>query len=89
MPIPGAPKLVHSYVLIDTPDGGTHAELRIARPRPKDRVAFDQISGPLSGMVQHSMDAILPLLAAEAARAGDDVEIPASRGGFATEPVGS
>ena len=88
-PIPGAPKLVHRYGLIDTPDGGTHAELRIAKPRPKDRVAFDQISGPLSGMVQHSMDAILPLLAAEAARAGDDVEIPASRGRFATEPVGS
>jgi uncharacterized protein YndB with AHSA1/START domain len=89
MPMPGAPKLVHSYVLADAPDGGTLVELRIQKPRPKDRAAFEQLLAPLAAMVDHSFGAILPLLAAEAeaARAGDGVEVPASRGRFVSQPV--
>ena len=64
-----------------------HAELSPTWKNPKDRAAFDQMSGPLSGMVEHSLGAIGPLLAAEAGRPADDVAVPASRGRFATRPT--
>jgi hypothetical protein len=89
VPVPGMPKVVHSWVLEDGPDGGTHVELRLARPKPRDRGAFAQLLPILQGMVGHGHDAIAPLLEAEAAaaRAGDGVEVPAGGGRYATEPV--
>jgi uncharacterized protein YndB with AHSA1/START domain len=89
MPIPGAPKVIHSFVFDEGAEGGTHVELRIAKPKPKDRQAFEQLAAPLSGIIEHNYAAILPLLEAEAeaARVVDDVEVPASRGRFETEPV--
>jgi hypothetical protein len=89
LPMPGMPKLVHSFVFEDGVDGATHVELRVAKPRPKDRAAFDQMAGPLSGIIEHNYAAIEPLLAAAAAeeRAGDGVEVAVSRGRFETEPV--
>jgi len=89
MPMPGTPKLIHSYVLADAPGGGTHVELRIQKPKPRDRAVFEQMTAPLSGMIEHSFSGILPLLVAEAAaaRAGDGVDLPTSKGRFETEPV--
>ena len=88
VPAPGAPKLVHSYVFTDDP-AGTLVELRIAKPKPRDRAAFDQLLVVLAGMIEHNAQGIMPLLEAEAAaaRSGDGVDIPASKGRFETEPV--
>src|SRR3954447_15654024 len=89
VPVPGVPKLMHSYVLADRPDGGTHVELRFARPRPRDRAVFDQLFPGIQAMVAHGRELMAPLLAAEAeaARAGDGVEVPAGGGRYATEPI--
>ena len=89
MPMPGVPKVIHSFVLTDGPDGGTHVELRVGKPKPRDRAAFEQLAAPLAGLIEHNFAAILPLLVAEAeaARAGDGVDVPASKGRFETEPV--
>jgi hypothetical protein len=89
VPVPGMPKIIHSYVLEDGPDGGTHVELRLARPKPRDRAAFAQMLPSLQELVAHGNQAIVPLLEAEAAaaRTGDGVEVPAGGGRFATEPV--
>ena len=89
LPAPGTPRLVHSWVLEDGPDGGTHVEMRFARPKPRDRAAFDQLLPMVQGIVSHSHAAIAPLLEAEAAaaREGDVVVVPAGGGRYATEPV--
>jgi hypothetical protein len=91
MPMPGTPKLIHGFVLADGADGGTHVELRIQKPRPRDRAAFEQMLGQVAGMVAHSLEGIQPLLAAEAeaeaARTVADADLPVSHGRFATEPV--
>ncbi len=89
MPMPGAPKVIHSFVFGDGAAGGTRVELRVLKPRPKDRAAFEQLAGPLAAIIEHNYAAILPLLEAEAAaaRAGDGVEVPVSPGRFETEPV--
>ena len=74
---------------VDTPDGGTRAELRVAKPKPRDRAAFDVLIAQVSGMIEHNAQGLVPLLeaAAEAASAGDGVEVPASKGRFQSEPV--
>jgi len=54
LPAPGTPRLVHSWVLEDGPDGGTHVEMRFARPKPRDRAAFDQLLPMVQGIVSHS-----------------------------------
>lgn len=89
LPVPGAPRFVHSWVLEDRPDGGTHVEMRFAKPTPRDRAAFDELLPMVQGIVSHSHEAIAPLLEAEAvaARAGDGVEVPAGSGRYASEPV--
>ena len=60
LPVPGTPKVVHSWVLEDGPDGGTHVEMRFARPKPRDRAAFDQLLPMVQGIVGHSHQAIVP-----------------------------
>jgi uncharacterized protein YndB with AHSA1/START domain len=89
LPVPGVPKMTHTWVLEDGPDGGTHVELRFARPKPRNRALFAQMLPMLQEMIDHSHDAIAPLLEAEAAaaRTGDGVAVPVSGGRFATEPV--
>ena len=88
-PIPGTPKVAYSQVLEDRPDGGTHVDFRIGKPRPRDREAFLAMAPTLQGALDHMFAAILPLLEAEAEarRTGDGVEVPAGQGRFATEPV--
>ena len=60
LPIPGTPKLVHSWVLQDGPDGGTHVEMRSRSPKPRDRAAFDQLLPTVKEIVSHSHHAIAP-----------------------------
>ena len=89
VPQPGMPKITYSQVLEDRPDGGTHVEFRMAKPRPKDREAFLAMVPMLESMLDHSFAAIASLLEAEveSRREGDGVEVPEGHGRFATEPV--
>jgi hypothetical protein len=89
VPQPDWPRITYSQVLEERPDGGTHVEFRMAKPRPRDREAFLAMVPALEGMLDHSFAAIAPLLEAEseARRAGDGVEVPEGKGRFATEPV--
>ena len=36
LPMPNTPKVLMSYTFIETDDGGTHIEIRVARAKPKD-----------------------------------------------------
>jgi len=58
LPIPGAPKVVMTRALQDRPNGATHLEMRVARPKPKDKDFVDRIGtkGP-SGNYRSSVRA--------------------------------
>lgn len=45
VPMPRAPKVLMSYVFSAKEDGGTHVEIRIAKPKPRDRAFLDQVGG--------------------------------------------
>jgi hypothetical protein len=44
LPIPAAPKVVMTRAVQERPNGTTHLEMRIAKPKPKDRAFVDQIA---------------------------------------------
>src|SRR3954470_19849642 len=45
VPVPDAPKILMSYGFAENPGGGTHVEIRLTRPKPKDQAFFDKVVG--------------------------------------------
>ena len=43
LPIPGAAKILMTYAFDERDDGGTHFELRVAKPKPKDLPFLEQV----------------------------------------------
>jgi uncharacterized protein YndB with AHSA1/START domain len=95
MPIPNAPKVRSTYVLVAT-DDGTHVTMRIERPRStKDRAFLEAMLPQLAPMFQAGVDALAPLLADEMASRGEvaaetpEPGVPVSGGRYLDEPVDS
>jgi hypothetical protein len=93
MPMPGAPKLVMTDRLIPLPDGGTRVEVRIGRPRPRERAAFEQLYPMVEPIMHETSSALRSALEAEHARltaasadAPAEAVVPASAGRHLTEP---
>jgi len=42
LPIPGAPKIMTTHAFQDRTNGATHIEMRVAKPKPKDKAFVDQ-----------------------------------------------
>ncbi len=89
LPIPGAPKILMTYAFDERDDGGTHFEVRFAKPKPTDLPFLEQIWPS----VQENFDAGLEILRsmleerAEASPAVDEPSLPISRERFLTHPV--
>ena len=96
MPIPGAPKLTMTDAFIPLPDGGTRVETRIARPKPRERNAFEGLYPMVRPMIHDSAAALARALEEEMARRAAEAEagtvlpeppLPAGSARFATEPI--
>jgi Protein of unknown function (DUF2652) len=89
LPIPGAPKVILTYAFEGRPDGGTHFELRFARPKPKDLAFFEQVWPNVQSNFDVGLD-ILRVMMEEWAAASDasgEPSLPVSRDRFLTQPV--
>lgn len=89
LPIPGAPKILFSYVFEDGGDGGTHFEFRVARPKPKDLAFYERVWPTTEANFTAGFD-ILRTMVAERATASppeDEPPLPISRERFATQPL--
>lgn len=96
MPMPGVPKLVSSFVLIDLGGGRTRVEMRLARPRSaKDRAIAEQLLPMLDVSIDAGLKALRPLIedaATEARRtagATTEPELPEAHGRNVREPIAS
>jgi hypothetical protein len=96
MPIPGAPKLTMTDAFIPLPDGGTRVETRIARPKPRERSAFEQLYPMVRPMIHDSAAALARALEEEMARRAADTQagavaaepaLPVRSARFTTEPM--
>ena len=89
LPIPGAAKILFSYVFEDSRDGGTHFEFRIAKPKPKDLPFFEQVRPTVLENFTLGFDILRTMVAERAAASTveDEPPLPASRERFLTQPL--
>ena len=93
MPIPGAPKLLNTFQLIDLGDGRTRLEFRLAQSQDeKDRAITEAMVSTLDAKIQADIDAFGPLVTAaanavDAAELPAEPDLPASRNRMITEPM--
>lgn len=93
LPDPAAPRIVMTDVLTPLPGGGTRVEVRIGRPEPADREAFEQLFATVESMIREGADALGDLLAVEAGRlaaeaaATPEPPLPEPGGAFLATPL--
>jgi hypothetical protein len=90
MPMPDSPKIVITDRLTALPNGGTQVDVRLAKPKPKERAKFEELREMLVGMIQASATAIHDLAEAKLREGGggmDQPALPKSVGRFISEPV--
>jgi uncharacterized protein YndB with AHSA1/START domain len=94
MPDPGQPKLLMTDVLTPLASGGTQIDIRIGRPAPEDRAAFERLFPIIEPMLRDGAEALAAVLATEVQRRNEEStripEPPVPEGSrrFLSEPVG-
>jgi uncharacterized protein YndB with AHSA1/START domain len=89
LPAPGAPKILMSYAFGERADGGTHFEVRFAKPKPKDLPFYEHVWPNVQTKFTGEFEILRALLTeqAKAAVAVDEPSLPVSRERFLTQPV--
>ena len=91
LPVPGAPPIVMTRALSDGPNGTTRLELRIAKPKPKDKAFVDGAAAKFAERMTRAIAGLRSM--AEAAQPADGAEeepaLKPATGRFLTEPVKS
>ncbi|MDH2385439.1 DUF2652 domain-containing protein [Bradyrhizobium sp. CER78] len=91
LPVPGAPRIVMTRAVLDGPDGTTRLELRIAKPKPKDKAFVDGAAAKYAERMTQAIAGLRSMLEGKQPASGT-MEEPAlmqSSGRFLTEPVKS
>ncbi len=88
LPIPDTPKILMTYVFTETPDGGTHIEIRAARPEPRDLAFFEQAGARFAEDITAEIATLRQMLEG---KQGDgaiaEPALPTSAERFLTQPV--
>jgi uncharacterized protein YndB with AHSA1/START domain len=88
LPMPDAPKIVMTRVVQERPDGTTHLEIRIAKPKPKDAAFLGQIAPKFADDVTKAIGTLRQLLEEQTSVAViDEPQLKPSNERFLTEPV--
>lgn len=90
LPVPGAPRIVLTRALLEGPNETTRLELRVAKPKPKDRAFVEGAAAKFAEGMTAAIDGLRSM--AEGKRSDAGVEEPTLRpstGRFLTEPVKS
>ena len=89
LPLPKAPKIVMTYAFSPSTSGGTHVEIRVARPRPRDKAFLDKLGAQFHTTMSSEIAALRLMLEG---REGDSLPVeepplpePADR--FLSRPV--
>ena len=88
LPAPGAPKILMSYAFGERADGGTHFEVRFAKPKPKDLPFYEHVWPNVQTKFTGEFEILRALLAeqAKASAAADEAPLPVSHERFLTQP---
>ena len=89
LPMPGAPKVLMTYAFSESAGGGTHVEIRVAKPKPKDKAFLEQVG---RGIPEEHHRAKLRPSADARGTAGspaavEEPTLPVSAERFLTQPI--
>ena len=89
LPVPGAPRIVMTRALSDNPDGTTHLEFRVARPKPKDKAFVEGAAGKFGERMDRAMAHLRSMVEGgrPAVSAMEEPALTPSSGRFLAEPV--
>jgi uncharacterized protein YndB with AHSA1/START domain len=88
LPMPDAPKVLMTYAFVENADGGTHIEIRLAQPKPKDRTFLEHAGAEFEKAITGEIAALGRMLEQEEASGMVEEPLPptpAER--FLTQPV--
>ena len=89
LPMPGAPKVILTFSFLESGGGGTHVEIRVAKPKPKDRAFVEQVGAQFHKDITSQVATLRQMI--EGQEAGPAVvaepALPVSAARFRTEPV--
>jgi hypothetical protein len=91
LPIPGAPKIMLTHAFQDRINGATHIEMRVAKPKPKDKAFVDQAGAKFKENITKAIGNLRLMLKEQKASLSAIDEPPsiASSERFLAEPVKS
>ena len=94
LPMPGAPKVRMTYAFSDAADsasagGGTHIEIRVAKPKPKDKAFLEQVGAEFQKTITSEVATLRRMLEGQkgAPAAVEEPALPVSAARFLTQPV--
>ena len=86
VPLPAAPKVLMTYRFSENPDGGTHIEIRVAKPKPKDIAFLEKVGAEFQKNITSEVAALRLMLEGQGSAVGEP-PLPASAGRFVSQPV--
>ncbi|MGO9418899.1 hypothetical protein [Roseiarcus sp.] len=76
-----------SYAFAEREDGGTHFEVRLAKPKPKELPFYEHVWPNVQSKFTAEFEILRAFLAEQANAAVDEPPLPISRERFLTQPV--
>jgi uncharacterized protein YndB with AHSA1/START domain len=91
LPIPGAPKIMLTHAFQDRTNGATHIEMRVGKPKPKDKDFVDQAAAKFKENITRAIGNLRVMLEGRQTSISviDEPPLIASSGRFLTEPLKS
>ncbi len=88
LPMPDAPKVLMTYAFSETVGGGTHVEIRVAKPKPKDKAFLEQVGPEFHKNITREFATLRGMLEGRQEAAGvEEASLPLSAERFLTQPV--
>jgi len=91
LPIPGAPKIMMTHAFQDRINGATHIEMRVAKPKPKDKAFVDQAGAKFNENITKAIGDLRLMVEGQQTSLSviDEPPLIASSERFLTKPVKS
>jgi uncharacterized protein YndB with AHSA1/START domain len=89
LPMPDAPKVLMTYAFSERRSGITHIEIRVAKPKPKDKAFLEQVGPEFQKHITDEVATLRLMLERQPGAAADVEEpaLPVSSNRFVTQPV--
>ena len=88
LPMPDVPKVLMSYAFSERDDGGTHVEIRVAKPKPKDKAFLEKVGPEFHKHITSEFATLREMLEGQQETSGvEEAALPLSAERFLTQPI--